>query len=527
MFSPRFHRYIYLTGLLALALGMMLGTVPTSIPQLLLAGNWLLAGNYRQKWKRIRGNWLFWTLSSIYVIHLAGVLYSSDFDAALHDIRTKMPLAFLPLVLLSEEPINRQELKYLLCAFLLGTAINLTWCHIYSFVLHKNEVVRNASRYMSHIRLGLYVNVAIAVSMYLARQSAKPKMKLLLYLMAAYCMISLFALGLASGLIAFVLMAVATSVYFITQGKTKWRFSILFVLLLPLAALAFYVYKVGKEQLAVKDVPQNKKQLLSPNGNLYAHLDTTGQKENGYYVFMNVQITEVMRVWNREFPGDSFSFEPPHNVGRYEVLLRYMTSRGMLKDSASYMQLTDVDKKNIRENYTNYLQPGWSFLKKRTYELVNEYDEFVRGSHVNGHSFTMRLYFWKAALYAISKKPVFGYGTGDVQVTMNKAYEDTDSPLDKKWQLRPHNQFLTITVALGIVGLLIFMLALTVPAVRLSAQLHLLYWPFLFLAIVSFFFEDTLETQAGLTFVAFFNSVFLAEAWFRKQEIPGDSQENH
>jgi hypothetical protein len=43
-----------------------------------------------------------------------------------------------------------------------------------------------------------------------------------------------------------------------------------------------------------------------------------------------------------------------------------------------------------------------------------------------------------------------------------------------------------------------------------------LWYPFFVLAIMSFFLEDTLESQAGITFFAFFNTLFLSKAWYRK-----------
>jgi O-antigen ligase len=131
----------------------------------------------------------------------------------------------------------------------------------------------------------------------------------------------------------------------------------------------------------------------------------------------------------------------------------------------------------------------------------------------------MRLYFWKAALHAIKKSPVTGVGTGDVQDVMNDAYIETHSPLEKEWFKRPHNQFLTVTVALGICGLLIFMYAVFFPAYFFRKELPLLFWPFFITAIVSFLVEDTLETQAGLSFYAFFNALFVSMAVNRgKQE---------
>ena len=48
--------------------------------------------------------------------------------------------------------------------------------------------------------------------------------------------------------------------------------------------------------------------------------------------------------------------------------------------------------------------------------MINEYDEFKHDRYINGHSVTMRLYFWKAAFQTIIKNLVLGVGTGDVHV---------------------------------------------------------------------------------------------------------------
>jgi O-antigen ligase len=129
----------------------------------------------------------------------------------------------------------------------------------------------------------------------------------------------------------------------------------------------------------------------------------------------------------------------------------------------------------------------------------------------------MRFYFWDAAIRVIKKYPVVGVGTGDVQLALNQVYSSGDSPLNAEWYKRPHNQFLTVTVALGFVGLLAMLFSIIYPLVLLRKHLHILFWPFLILALVSFMLEDTLETQAGLSFYAVFNSLFISFAYFKKE----------
>ena len=191
-------------------------------------------------------------------------------------------------------------------------------------------------------------------------------------------------------------------------------------------------------------------------------------------------------------------------------MLRYLSSKGLTKDSLGLSKLNEQDLNNIRNNVTNYLYPNWGYLHKRIYELVNEFEEYKNNRNINGHSITMRLYFWQAAIQIIKNNPLIGVGTGDVQQELNKTYTEIKSPLSEEWRKRPHNQFITITVAFGFAGLVFFLGSLVYPLLKLKKQLHLLYFPFFILLILSFILEDTLETQAGLTFFAVFNTLFIS-----------------
>jgi len=517
MFPPVVHRYLFLFGVFGLAFGMMIGTVPTSVPQLVLAGNWLLETDFRRKWNRLKNNRLFWSLASLFLVHLFGMLYTSNSGDGLNDIRTKLPLLFLPLFLLTSEPLSAREVKVLLYCFIAGCVANTAWCLVYSFVLHQHQQVRNASRFMSHIRLGLYLNMAIACCVYFFMGSPHLPKKTIFAILSAYFTLVLFVLGLASGLADFFILLVLGLMFLLIRQPFKYKIVALLISGVLIFFTGSYVHRIWAEQLTVRPGAQNIPQRYTFSGAPYIHFDSTGQKENGNYVLMNIQLQELQHAWNSEFRNDTFSYSPSRNLARFEVLVRYMASMGLNKDSAGYSRLTTKDKMNILNWVTNYRQPGWSFLRRRTYELVNEYDEFTHGRNVNGHSLSMRFQFWRAAMYVVNRHPLLGVGTGDVQDELNMAYRAIDSPLEVEWHKRPHNQFLTITVALGIVGLMVFIFSLLYPVLMLYRTIHVLYWPFILLALVSFLLEDTLETQAGLTFFVFFNTVFLAEDYYKKE----------
>ena len=71
--------------------------------------------------------------------------------------------------------------------------------------------------------------------------------------------------------------------------------------------------------------------------------------------------------------------------------------------------------------------------------------------------------------------------------------------------MRSHNQYLAITVAFGIVGLLWYLFSLLYP-LSVKDNRNYLYLVFLFILLFSMLTEDTLETQIGVTLFAFFNS---------------------
>jgi O-antigen ligase len=116
----------------------------------------------------------------------------------------------------------------------------------------------------------------------------------------------------------------------------------------------------------------------------------------------------------------------------------------------------------------------------------------------------MRLEFWKTAKALISDNIWFGVGTGDGKLEMQIMYDKTNSVLDQNWRLGSHNEFLSTWVKTGLIGFIIFVIALFSPILRKDNR-NFIYLSFFLIAILSFLAENTLETQPGVTFFGFFN----------------------
>jgi polyferredoxin len=61
---------------------MMIGAVPTSVPQFILLGNWLLEMDFKRKWDQLRPNKLFWIMISLFLFHVAGMSWTSNLHAS-------------------------------------------------------------------------------------------------------------------------------------------------------------------------------------------------------------------------------------------------------------------------------------------------------------------------------------------------------------------------------------------------------------------------------------------------------------
>lgn len=521
MLPASWHRYIFLFGLFSLAAGMMFGTVPTSVPQFILAGNWLLEGNFNLKWIRLKQNRFFWILIGFFFLHVVGMLYTVDLQRGLDDLRNKLPLLLLPLFLFSAEPINPTTIKYLFRLFFLSVIVSSIYCFfVYLGFTGKHIVeLRKASVFMSHIRFSLFIALAIIGMLYDSFRENNVKIKITMMLGVIWLLFFLFKFQMATGLICLVISGI---ILFLIYVSKKFSKRIVYISIAILIALVFPFIKKAYSSLSMYDYNPSltSNRLIEKNdlGRPYLQDTLFGLAENGTLITINIIDYELRNVWNKTSKIPFDSLDKKNNNLRFTIL-RYLSSYGYTKDSVGLSLLTANDIKNIENGVSNY-KYSETGIYSRWRELVWEFVKFKRSENPSGHTMTMRLEFWKTAFYIIKNNPLMGVGTGDAQLEFNQAYEQTNSSLNSEWRLRSHNQYLAIGVSFGLLGLLYFLFYLIYPAFILNRKLHFLYWPFFIIAIVSFFTEDTLETQTGVTFFIFFQTLFL---WIASSETENNN----
>lgn len=472
---------------------------------------WLFTGDpVNIKLKRFFHNKIAVVLVSLYLLHIIGLLYTSDFQYAFKDLKVKLPLLVLPLVLSSVKPLDKKRFDLLMLLYVASVFV-ATCISFGTFLQHEYSDIREISRFISHIRFCLNIVLAISiVGYYLFTHPSKAWEKALQLALMAWFAVQLYLFESISGYIAFAGMVAATLLYlYFTRVNGKlWRtLGILVVVALPLA-LALITYRTVMPMLRVDPVDLEALDKTTAQGNDYWHDTVCFPVENGHYVGLYFCRPEMREAWNSRSTLD-YDGTTRNGENLEATLARYLTSKDLRKDAEGVNSLTDQDIHNVEQgvaNYENWSHPG---LYSRLSETLFEYNQYRRHNNPNGGSLSQRIEYTRASLYLIKQHPVFGVGTGDIPQAYRRAYDELDAPLEEQFRHKAHNQYLSITVGFGIIGLVWFLVSLLYPYLSSKRNRTYLYTVFMVILLLSMLPEDTIETQAGVTWFAFFNSLLI------------------
>ncbi|NOZ47114.1 MAG: O-antigen ligase family protein [Chlorobi bacterium] len=515
------HYSFYLLGLIILALGISWSPFLISLSQAVLLTNWILEGNISKKINtlfRRKGALLF---ISIFVVHLIGVVYSQDISLAFKDIKIKLPLLIFPLVIATTKPVSFKQLKLILYFFLFSIFISsvLSVLTLLGYTSFEITNIRDISLFISHIRFSLLINIGIFSLVYLIyTEKESGILKIGNWFLVFWFVFFLFILQSYTGIIIFILTAVTVLIkasVLCKQKKYKTA-GIIFSFLIPILfflylSFAFFkFYNIDKIEIAHLD-------KTTVNGNLYSHNTKSKLVENGHYIWIYVCNKELKNTWNKRskinFAGKDRNGNPIKLT-----LIRYLTSKGLRKDAAGVMQLTETDIKNIENGIANYIFANKLGLYPRTYQIIWEFDRYLKGQNPSGHSVTQRIEYYKSAYHIFKNNILVGVGTGDLKMSYNDYYNKVHSRLTKKWRLRAHNQYFTFLVTFGLIGFVWIMYAFVYSIKKEEGFKNYFFFFFFFIAFLSMINEDTLETQIGATFFAYFYSLFLFGFKTKKQK---------
>jgi hypothetical protein len=498
------HTLIYFFALLLFAVSLPLSKFLMSLAQWILVANFFADKDLLQKLRKLSKNKGALLIISIWILTAAGTLWSNDLDYAWKDIRVKLPILILPFIMAAEKPVTTAQLKWILTAHAWGVFAG-TLVVYYGILIQHIADPRDASIFISHIRLALNTCFALfTMGWYSSQRKDNPLWQLILQLFLVLWFFGfLLALQSFTGISILLLAGLILIIVFAFRGRSrKFKLilsgSILLVLISCASWLGIYYYNNIKSD----PIDPDKLELYTVNGNLYDHNVWLTQKENGHYLWLYVCYKELKPAWNKRSTIPFDSCDRKGQPLKY-TLIRYMTSKGMRKDSAGVAALANSEISLVEEGTTNIKDLTTPGFIRRIESTLWEVDDYFHNNDPTNHSLIQRLALWKISCLLIREHPISGVGTGDVREAFSRKLTETQSKLAGS-PMRSHNQFLAIAVALGIPALLFFLFALFYAPLRQKWFRDYLFLSFFLIAFVSMITEDTLESQPGVSFVMFF-----------------------
>ena len=493
-FSSSIHYYITLTSVLLLAVGMPLNKIMMSVGAMLGVFNLLLERDFSTYYQNLKNNKAFLWLLAFFLLHILGLIWTTDFEYAAKDIKIKLPLLGVQLALVAR-PIQTKHIQLALKLLI----VTLTFTSILNFLNYYHWIgnniysdIRGMSLFGSHIRYGILIALGVASSLYLIKNKSPYNF---IYLLAIiWFSIYTYYSQVISGAIALIVVYTFYILKWLFLKKKVLAFAFIGTLMIVSVSLINFILPEKSTNIDIKSLP-----IKTAEGNFYTNDLLNPRIENNQPVYVSICETELRREWNKI---SSINYDKKDLKGQYIrfTIIRYLTSKNYSKDAEGINKLTNYDVKNIEKGIAsiNELKHG---IFARFYSIRFQLNN---NDNPNGHSLLQRFEYWKTAIKIIKENWLFGVGTGDVQSAFNQQYDQSNSILIQSNRLRSHNMYLTVFVTFGVIGLVMFMgfiLFYLKQNFRPNRFLHVVVFSVI---LVTFLVEDTIETQLGVSIVAFF-----------------------
>lgn len=477
---------IQLAGLVITTAALPWSPFGTSLGMGLLALSWIVAVAIKATIKP-ESKLLAIALIACFAWYSLGLLWSENIVEGLAAVKIKLPLLIVPLSLfyVKRDPLTLKiAVKTLIISTLFAAIAGL----IYGGFIEPG----NYSPYISHIRMGLLLALCLGLAVLEKKWTFT----------AVFGVVALLSVWHTQSLTGVCMIAFTL---FYTSVALSWA---MYRVQTTVTALLTCIITGGIILFSMMpNTYSGELETHTPWGNEYTHYPERHLEENGHKVYINLAIDEMRPEWNKVslVPFDSLD---ANGFPLKSTLTRYLTSQGKPKNGAQIASLSHKDISNIESGHTSVRISTHSGLSLRIDELKFELGNYLDGGNPNGNSVTMRLESFKAGTYVLKKGGLitllFGKGTGDLTSSLNRAYVETESRLHEKFWKRTHNQYLAWWIECGLIGLTLWLVVLLASWNSIEGSLKLAWW----IVAISCLAEDTLETQAGVTFAALAITIF-------------------
>jgi hypothetical protein len=494
------HYYLRITALVILAVGICLHNTLMSIGSIWIVANWLIEADYVNSWKRFKSSPTIWMLLGILFLGLLSLMWSDDIAYGQRDLARKMPFFAISFALALGKPIEQKVVNFILYVFI-GSLLLTSGINFYRFhyVIGDSGDIREMSYFISHIRFAIAVVIGMFAAFYLIITRKGPWwLWVIAILWLSYYTLKSQTLN---GYVLTAILGLFSWIYLILKIELKAvKIGLSVGLLAMLIGGGWYLSSAMTSFRKIEPIDLTSLEMHTENGRPYQHFPEEQVKENGQFIWLYIQHEELEQEWEKRSDLDYSGYDKKDQL-LHLTLIRYMTSKNLRKDSVGIAELSDEEIRMIENGCASVnMNAG---LKGKMHEFLWQYYSYKSGGDPNGQSLLQRIEHMRAAMHILSEHWLFGVGIGDVPDAFNGAYVEMDSLLAEENRHRSHNQFLTIWISLGLAGLLMLIGMLVIPFKKRKSIDYFHMVVFIGL-VVSCFFQDILETQAGVTIFGLF-----------------------
>jgi len=443
-------------------------------------------------------------------LHVIGLIYTTDFNYALKDLRTKLPLFILPLFIATGPRINTRTFYWIL-AFFIGAVLGGS---IYRLILFLNLPVadsRALAAHTSHIRYSLNAVFAVFILFFFVYSKGilNAGLKTVALIIAIWLIGFLTYMNYSTGILLFAFISFLLLLFFTFKiksviTKTSLLIATAVLIILPLG----YLLSIGYTFLNTPSVEFSKLDKFTPRGNSYYHDTLNFKSKNGKWAGLYICDKELRQSWSKRSKLPLDSLDQKKQILRF-TLISYLASKDLRKDADGISQLSEVDIHNIENGINRYNYNNLPGIKSQIEDFIAGYQRYIDLRDPNSGSMVQRFEYWRTSLLLIRQHPLIGIGTGDLPGAFAEQYQKMNTNLSTQNRLRSHNQYLSITIAFGIIGLAWFIFIMFYPGIKTRNFNNYFYIIFWLIFMISMLTEDTIESQEGVTFYVLFTALLL------------------
>jgi O-antigen ligase len=497
------HSLIYFYSICLLLIALPTSIYLVSVSQIIMGANWFLEGHYREKIKRFSNNYPAIILSSIYLIYLLGILWTQDLSHGLgNELLDKLPFATLTFTIASSRPLSRDRLNAFLVLFSIAVIFS-SFVGLAFYATGSYVNIREISPFIMHVYFSIMVVWVIFLLPWLIKRfSIDPIWFKLSLIISFWLILYLLILGSVTGILCLAGVVFFMAIRELFQGTVFIRKILIgittVVFFLAIIVLIFYVVSPVFRVIEPDPTSLTQKTIY---GSDYHHFHENDLRENGHLVYYFISHGEVRAAWN-ERSEMGFDSTDLHGHRIRDTLFRYLSSKGLRKDREGVESLSAKEIEAIEHGVPNYHYLKWPNALIRIHQTFWELYQYRRTGLSRGLSFIQRVELWRAAWEAYKVHPFIGWGTGDIFVAMEYGLLSIDSSMIKI--MKPHNQFLSIIIQVGLIGFILIS-GILFLFIRVSrAYTHLPFNILFIIFLIGLLGANLLDFQIGLTFFLFY-----------------------